>query len=161
MPSLLVFYRVYRLEIQSVMLVFSTGFVNYCPSTLTLLSGYCSPPPPSPLPCVKKFTVFTYTVCNGGGGGGIWGHGRGGGGPQTDETPAAKSSYRSIFYITTFGIAFYQSNLSTCTYNSPLSIGWARIFKCLWGPGIDSKEWIPPAYVAWRAGTITLFLLGS
>ncbi len=27
--------------------------------------------------------------------------------------------------------------------------------------GIDSKEWIPPAYVAWRAGTITLFLLGS
>ncbi len=34
----------------------------------------------------------------------------------------------------------------------------ARTFKCLWGPGIDSKEWIPPAYVAWRAGTITLFL---
>ncbi len=27
----------------------------------------------------------------------------------------------------------------------------AHIFKCLWGPGIDSKEWIPPAYVA-RAG---------
>ncbi len=27
---------------------------------------------------------------------------------------------------------------------------WARTFKCLWGPGIDSKEWIPPAYVAWR-----------
>jgi hypothetical protein len=37
----------------------------------------------------------------------------------------------------------------------------ARTFKCLWGPGIDSKEFIPPAYVAWRAGTITLFLLGS
>ncbi len=37
----------------------------------------------------------------------------------------------------------------------------ARTFKCLWGSGIDSKEWIPPAYVAWRAGTITLFLLGS
>ncbi len=37
----------------------------------------------------------------------------------------------------------------------------ARIFKRLWSPGIDSKEWIPPAYVAWRAGTITLFLLGS
>ncbi len=27
--------------------------------------------------------------------------------------------------------------------------------------GIDSKGSIPPAYVAWRAGTITLFLLGS
>jgi hypothetical protein len=37
----------------------------------------------------------------------------------------------------------------------------ARIFKCSWGPGIDSKELIPPACVAWRAGTITLFLLGS
>jgi len=34
----------------------------------------------------------------------------------------------------------------------------ARIFKRLWSPGIDSKEWIPLAYVAWRAGTITLFL---
>ncbi len=34
---------------------------------------------------------------------------------------------------------------------------WGRIFKRLWSPGIDSKEWIPPAYVAWRAGTITLF----
>jgi hypothetical protein len=37
----------------------------------------------------------------------------------------------------------------------------ARIFKRLWSPGIDSKELIPPAYVAWRAGTITLFLPGS
>ncbi len=37
----------------------------------------------------------------------------------------------------------------------------AGIFKRVWGPGIDSKEWIPPAYVAWRAGTITLFLPGS
>ncbi len=24
-----------------------------------------------------------------------------------------------------------------------------------------AKEWIPPAYVAWQAGTTTLFLLGS
>ncbi len=35
----------------------------------------------------------------------------------------------------------------------------ARIFKRLWSPGIDSKASIPPAYVAWRAGTITLLLL--
>jgi hypothetical protein len=27
--------------------------------------------------------------------------------------------------------------------------------------GVDSKESIPPAFVAWRAGTTTLFLLGS
>ncbi len=29
----------------------------------------------------------------------------------------------------------------------------ARICKRLGSPGIDSKEPIPPAYVAWRAGT--------
>ncbi len=32
-----------------------------------------------------------------------------GGGPQTDKTPAAGQ----FFWITTFGIAFYQFNLST------------------------------------------------
>jgi hypothetical protein len=37
----------------------------------------------------------------------------------------------------------------------------ARIFKRLRSPGIDSKASIPPAYVAWRAGTITLFLLNA
>ena len=35
------------------------------------------------------------------------------------------------------------------------------IFKLLKSPGIDSKKSIPPAYVAWRVGKITLFLLGS
>ncbi len=37
----------------------------------------------------------------------------------------------------------------------------ARIFKRLWNSGIDSKASIPTTYVAWRAGTITLFLLGA
>jgi hypothetical protein len=36
-----------------------------------------------------------------------------------------------------------------------------RILKLLRSPGIDSKESIPPAYVAWRAGTTTLLILGS
>ncbi len=57
MSSLLVLSRVYRLEIpeiQSVMLVFSPGFVNYCLSNL--LSGLLSP---SPLPCVNKYYVYT------------------------------------------------------------------------------------------------------
>jgi hypothetical protein len=36
MSPLLVFSRVYRLEILSVMLVFSIGFVNYCPSNPSL-----------------------------------------------------------------------------------------------------------------------------
>ncbi len=38
---------------------------------------------------------------------------------------------------------------------------WVRIFKRFWSPGIDSKGWIPAAYVDCRAGTKTLFLLGS
>ncbi len=37
----------------------------------------------------------------------------------------------------------------------------ARIVKLFSILGIDSKESIPPAYVAWQAGTTTLFLLGS
>jgi hypothetical protein len=37
----------------------------------------------------------------------------------------------------------------------------ARIFKLLRSPRIDSKVSIPAAYVAWRAGTTTLFLLNS
>jgi hypothetical protein len=37
----------------------------------------------------------------------------------------------------------------------------ARIFNLLRSPRMDAKESIPPAYVAWRAGTSTLFLLGS
>ncbi len=35
---------------------------------------------------------------------------------------------------------------------------WARIRKRLRSPEIDSNESIPPAYVAGRAGTTTLFL---
>jgi len=50
---------------------------------------------------------------------GVWGHRRGGGrGPQTDKTPAAKPLYRSIFETTKFGIAFYQSSLSTTESNT-------------------------------------------
>jgi hypothetical protein len=57
MPSLLVSNRVYRPEIQSVRLVFSTGFVNYYLSlTFSLIIA--------PL-----YTVSTYTVCKGEGGG--------------------------------------------------------------------------------------------
>jgi hypothetical protein len=44
---------------------------------------------------------------------------------------------------------------------APLRLTGARIFKLLRSPRMDSKELIPPAYVAWRAGTKALFLLGS
>jgi hypothetical protein len=36
-----------------------------------------------------------------------------------------------------------------------------RIFKLFRGPGIESKESVPPAYAAGRAGTTTVFLIGS
>ncbi len=49
MLSLLVFNRVYRLEIQSVMLVFSTRLVYCCPSTFSLTY----------LPSQSKRTVYT------------------------------------------------------------------------------------------------------
>jgi hypothetical protein len=53
-------------------------------------------------------------------------------------------------------INFHTFGEGRRTYES-----WAWTFKLLWSPGIDSKVSIPPAYVAWRAGTITLILLGS
>ncbi len=63
MSSLLMFNRVYRLEIQSVMLVFSTPPVNCCPSTY-LLSDLPHPFPPSQ----SKRTVHCVAV---GGGEGV------------------------------------------------------------------------------------------
>jgi hypothetical protein len=45
-----------------------------------------------------------------------------------------------------------KTNKSTCFFSAP---------KFLKSQRIDSKEWIPQANVAWRAGTTTLFLLVS
>jgi hypothetical protein len=53
MPSLLVFNKVYRLEIQSVTLVFSTPLVYCCPSTFSLIS---------PLPPFPKVNI-QYSIC--------------------------------------------------------------------------------------------------
>jgi hypothetical protein len=43
------------------MLVFSTELCELAPLTFSLVE--LSPPP---LPCVNKYTVYTYTVCKGG-----------------------------------------------------------------------------------------------
>ncbi len=42
--------------------------------------------------------------------------------------------------------------------SSPPFLYWARKFKLVRSPRIDSKKSILPAYVAWQAGTTTLFL---
>jgi hypothetical protein len=65
MSSSLVFNRVYRLEIQSDMLVFSTPLVNCCPYTFSLTY-----PTPPPLPKVNVQYIQTVCVCGGMGGGG-------------------------------------------------------------------------------------------
>ncbi len=65
MSSLLVFNRVYKLEIQSVMLVFSTPLMNYsAPLTFSLVHlTPPPPPPPHPLVCVKKYRgMYSYSV---------------------------------------------------------------------------------------------------
>jgi hypothetical protein len=59
MSSLLVFYRGYKLEIQSVMLVFLTPLVNCCPSNV---------PSPPTLPKVNVQDIQTVCGCGGGGG---------------------------------------------------------------------------------------------
>jgi hypothetical protein len=43
----------------------------------------------------------------------------------------------------------------------PIILEQPEVFKFLRSPGIDSKESIPPAYVAWRADKTTPFQLGS
>jgi hypothetical protein len=62
MSSLLVFNRVYRMEIQSVMLVFSDPLVNCFPSNLLADLPY-----PSPLPKVKyRILVYRQFMAMGG-----------------------------------------------------------------------------------------------
>jgi hypothetical protein len=51
-----------------------------------------------------------------------------------------------------------RNTLEAASLDTQTSSG---IFKLARNPGIDSKVLIPPAYVAWRAGKITLFLVGS
>ncbi len=68
------FIRVYRLEIQSVMLYFRPIFVNCCPSNLP--SGSTLPPPSVWISTYTVYTLHVYSVLERG----VWGSG-----PQTDK----------------------------------------------------------------------------
>ncbi len=97
-----VFVRVYRLEIQTVMLVFSTQLCVLLP----LYPSLCSTLPPPPLPCVNMYTVYTYTVWKGGG---IWGSG-----PQTDKY-LLQSPYDDILHCLLWALSVYGRN-SVCIH---------------------------------------------
>jgi hypothetical protein len=130
------------LELQSVTLVFSTSFVNYCPTNL--LSG--SPTPP--LPNQSQSTVYTDSVWlgRGGGGGGccvyVGDHilqelnaqfltrfrnykialppqtkPRRIGGSRTDKLLPQSPFTGQFFYITTFGMAFQSNNFTIMIFH--------------------------------------------
>jgi hypothetical protein len=59
--------------------------------------------------------------------------------------------------ISNWGLNVRKRPMCNCAWRTACD----GIFKLSRSPGINSKESIPPAFVAWRAGTTTLFLLGS
>ncbi len=83
-------------------------------------------------------------------------------------TLSSPTSYLPFFYkLFTLAVFVFFSHLFLSAYflhsfSFPMFLfSCADIFKLLRSPGSDSKKLILPTYVAWRAGTTTLFLLGS
>ncbi len=71
---------------------------------------------------------------------------------SSQRTPSPqKIVFKNLFHISLFWIQALQEECVKLGEGAG-----ARILKRLWSPGIDSKEWILPAYVARRAGTINL-----
>jgi hypothetical protein len=117
MSFLLAFNRVYRLEKQSVMMVFSTGFANYCPSN-PLPSCLALPP----LSCVNKYSVYTYTVCKGG----VWGHRRGGGRWNTCRKVSLQIIFLRLRHLALYSISLIF--LRCAVYCSSIHIKIRSIF---------------------------------
>jgi hypothetical protein len=91
------------------MLVFLNRLCELLPLKLSLWLALL---PLTPFLCEQvPYTVYMYTVCKGGGEGSVGSYE--GKRPQTDETPAAKSIYRSMFLYNDIWHCFSQSNLST------------------------------------------------
>ncbi len=80
-----------------------------------------------------------------------------------DLDPRNTQRKPSVILKKTFSAGIFRQSIRT---RNPVEIGLsyrpdrARIFKLLRSPRIDSKESTVLAYVAWWAGTITLFQLG-
>jgi hypothetical protein len=75
--------------------------------------------------------------------------------------PLFYSPYPLLPPISPFSINFVHIFLPIFFHS--FSFPMFSFFLCRYfmSPGIDSKKLILPTYVAWRAGTATLFLLGS
>ncbi len=113
-----VFIRVYRREIQSVMLVFST---QLCELLLPLPLSFNSPPP-----CVNKHTASTYTVCKRGGGVGS------GPGTQTDKN-LPQSPFTGELLVTTFCNTFFGSYVPWARFQRFVNLGraWSLLLAML------------------------------
>ncbi len=120
---------------------FRPALWTIAPLTFSLVSA---PTPPPPLPCVNKYTVYTYTVCNRG----IWGHGGGQGGLRQINT-CCKVHLQVIFLDNDTWHCFLSSNLSTGAIlhrKKPLGRGkyllwllWTIWF--LWGKVMRCTRW--------------------
>ena len=77
-------------------------------------------------------------------------------GPQSGKAPYHSLTLPHLFYL--YISEQHQFLMNLANFIEP---SWAGIFKPVWSPGIDAKASTPPAYVARRAGTITLFLVGA
>ncbi len=86
---------------------------SIAPLTCSLVS---SPPPPFPVWISIVYTSIHYSVYKGEG---VWGHRKEGSLRHTKHLPRNPFTCQ-FFYITTFGIAFFQSSLS-----SDKSVAWA------------------------------------
>ncbi len=73
--------------------------------------------------------------------------------PSSQLVPKIYTENQVYFFTRTFAPMSRFIELGLCSHETNLpskrekSVCWAGIFKRLWSPGIDSKEWIPPAYV--------------
>ncbi len=70
---------------------------------------------------------------------------------------ASRTVISRLFSVHLSSLLYNKSCTGTSFHACYLSSHRVRIYKRFRSPGIDSKELMPPAYVAWRAGTITLF----
>ncbi len=69
--------------------------------------------------------------------------------------------FYNFFHWAKPGIVQYTCKANKCILVYKALRYRARICKRLRSPKIDSKESIPPAFVAWRAGTISLFVVAA